>query len=122
MTEIVVLMSASLYLSAKVNEHEQAKIRDIINVVQFTLNSQSDPDEDDDLFVQFRAQPRITLPEYAKVRQRILEQEQTLIRLLNFDFSPRKGEFILDHLLNGAERMNMKPYETQVALAMLNDM
>jgi len=32
-TEIVVLMSASLYLSAKVNEHEQAKIRDIINVV-----------------------------------------------------------------------------------------
>ena len=115
-------MSACLYLSAKVNEYEQAKIRDIINVVQFTLNSQGDPDDDDELFAQFRGQPRITLPEYAAVRQRILEQEQSLIRLLNFDFSPRKGELVLTRLLDGADKMRMKPCEIQVAVALLNDM
>ena len=33
LAEIVVPMSACLYLAAKVNEYELAKIRDIINVV-----------------------------------------------------------------------------------------
>ena len=56
------------------------------------------------------------------MRERILEQEQSLIRLLNFDFSPRKGEIILTRLLDGAQKMKMKPWEIQVALAMLNDM
>ena len=37
--EVVVPLTACLYLAAKVNEYELAKIRDIINVVQFTLNS-----------------------------------------------------------------------------------
>ena len=33
----MVQLSASLYLASKVNEYELVKIRDIINVVQYTL-------------------------------------------------------------------------------------
>ena len=68
-------LTACLYLAAKVNEYELAKIRDIINVVQFTLNSQKDPVDEESLFNSFRSHSCITLTDYASVRERVLEQE-----------------------------------------------
>ena len=61
------------------------------------------------------------MQDYAAVRERILEQEQGLIRLLNFQFSPRKGEAAIQRLLDSAERLNLRPADIQISLAILND-
>ena len=39
----LIQLCACLFLSAKVNEFELVKIRDIINVVQFTMNQAKEP-------------------------------------------------------------------------------
>ena len=55
------------------------------------------------------------------VRERILDQEQSLIRLLNFQFSPRKGEVAIERLISVADRLCLRPLDTQVSLALLSD-
>ena len=42
---------------------------------------------------------KISLPDYSQIRERIFQQEQSLIRLLNFDFQ-RKGEQMVNRLLH----------------------
>ena len=72
----MVPLTACLYLAAKVNEYELAKIRDIINVVMFTLKTQQDPEDEESLFKSFRSHSCITLKDYTEARERVLEQEQ----------------------------------------------
>jgi len=67
------------------------------------------------------SESRISMADYAVVRERILEQEQALIRLLNFQFSPRKGEVALSRLLRWGSELGLRPSHLQVVLAMLND-
>ena len=77
---------ACLYLAAKVNEFELVKIRDIINVVHFTMLSPEptlDQMDDFDMDEQARhkqllaqvvvGENRITMADYAVIRERILE-------------------------------------------------
>ena len=64
---------------------------------------------------------RISMEDYSVVRERILELEQTLIRLLNFKFSPRKGETAITRLLDWGRQLELQPWHLQVALAVLND-
>ena len=104
-----------MYLAAKVHEFELVKIRDIINVVQYSISQESYSSLEDDhadvemdeaaRHKQLLAQvvtgdSRISMADYAIVRERILEQEQALIRLLNFKFSPRKGEVAIARVLD----------------------
>ena len=85
---MLIQLCACLYLAAKVNEFELVKIRDIINVVQFTMlspESTLDQMEDSDLDEQamhkqllakvVTGDSRISMADYAVVRERILEQE-----------------------------------------------
>ena len=58
---------------------------------------------------------------YSVVRERILEQEQALIRLLNFQFNPRKGEIAINRVLYWGTQLNLTPPDLQVILALLND-
>ena len=61
------------------------------------------------------------MADYAIMRERILEQEQALIRLLNFQFSPRKGETALSRVMHWGRELGLRPSYLQVILAMLND-
>lgn len=61
------------------------------------------------------------MADYQMVRERILEQEQALIRLLNFQFSPRKGEAALSRVLHWGRELGLSPSHLQVVLAALND-
>lgn len=72
----MVPLTGCLYLAAKVNEYELAKIRDIINVVMFTLKYPQDPDDEESLFKSFRSHSCITLKDYTEVRELVLEAEQ----------------------------------------------
>ena len=55
---------------------------------------------------------RISMADYAAVRERILEQEQALIRLLNFQFSPRKGEHSIQRVLTlGCEVLSLRAWQ-----------
>ena len=58
---------------------------------------------------------------YSVVRERILEQEQALIRLLNFQFNPRKGEIAINRILHWGTQLHLSPPDLQVILALLND-
>ena len=119
------------------NEFELVKIRDIINVVQFTTLKTTEEEiptvKGDDEMLDEQAhhkqllaqvvtgESRISMADYSIVRERILDQEQALIRLLNFQFSPRKGEAAISRVLFWGQELNLRPHHIQVVLALLND-
>jgi len=51
------------------------------------------------------------MEDYSIVRERILANEQLLIRLLNFQFSPRKGEAAIQRLLDWGTTLNLDPWQ-----------
>ena len=88
----LIQLCSCLYLAAKVNEFELVKIRDIINVVQFTLTTESNKAalniqeiEDEEMLdeqarhkqllahIVVTEESRISMADYAALRERILE-------------------------------------------------
>ena len=53
---------------------------------------------------------RISMEDYSVVREHILAHEQTLIRLLNFQLSPRKGEACIERLLDLGQSLSLQPW------------
>ncbi len=72
---------ACIYLSVKVNEQANVRVRDIINTFGMVLMPQTDENS------MVRVASLITLADYSERRNQVMYFEQQLIRVLNFDFS-----------------------------------
>ena len=61
------------------------------------------------------------MADYLAIRERILEQEQALIRLLNFQFVPRMGESAILRVLEWHGKLGLPAWHAQILLTLLND-
>jgi len=83
-----------MYLACKVNECDRVKVRDILNVLSFTANERrsiADAEERLDYtklshLAKYAPTNEISLADYSILREKVLSEEQRLIRTLNFNF------------------------------------
>ncbi len=89
------LSATSIYLSVKVNQVDNIRIRDIINAVM------SDPGE-----TLAQTATKMTLSEYIRLRDQVLVFEQFIIRLINFDLKSN-GAVIAEQLIKDASALQV---------------
>ena len=78
------VLIACIYLSSKVNE-ETRRVRDIINVVLYTLNWRDTIAENEDFVALL---PQMTMKEYFTKREEVWKVEQHLLRIMNYELQP----------------------------------